>query len=108
MSKNYQEYTEAFFQNLAKQEVELAINTLFQTNPWTSRMIDQVRHISSQLIQLQAMAGNYIDYQVLVDKVFSGIYAAQFCLAIYDRQSCQYFQLGVRRTSIVGKVYYYL
>ncbi|MEM9922539.1 MAG: hypothetical protein AAF915_02080 [Cyanobacteria bacterium P01_D01_bin.50] len=51
-----------------------------------SRMIDQVRHISSQLIQLHPMAGNYIDYQVLVDKVFSDIYAAQFCLAIYDRQ----------------------
>ncbi|MEM9922538.1 MAG: hypothetical protein AAF915_02075 [Cyanobacteria bacterium P01_D01_bin.50] len=26
MSINYKEYTEAFFQNLAKQEVELAVN----------------------------------------------------------------------------------
>ncbi|MEM9506810.1 MAG: hypothetical protein AAGA16_03885 [Cyanobacteria bacterium P01_E01_bin.35] len=86
MTKKYTEYTEAFFQNLAQNQSELGINNLFQTNPWMSRNIDQVNNLSSQLSGLSSMAGSYLGFRVLVDRVFDDLYAIHCCLAIYDRQ----------------------
>lgn len=86
MGKDYTEYTEAFFQNLAQNQSEQALNNLFQTNPWISRNLDQLNNLRSQLSGLSSMAGSYLGFRVLVNQVFDDFYAMQYCLAIYDRQ----------------------
>ncbi len=86
MSQNYQNYTETFFQNLAQKQVELAVNTLFQTNPWLSRSLDQVNSISSQLQGLPSMAGDFLGYEILTHKIWNNRYVGQYCMALYDRQ----------------------
>lgn len=86
MSSDYQSYTETFFQHLGQAELELAVNTLFQTNPWIGRNLDQINNINSQLKGLPSMAGDYLGFEVLIHKTWKQIYAVQNCLAIYDRQ----------------------
>ena len=86
MSHNYQDYTQQFFKHLAQKQLELAVNTLFQTNPWFARNLDQVNNINSQLKGLPNVAGDYLGFKILAHKTWQDLYAVQYCMAIYDRQ----------------------
>lgn len=88
---NGQKLIEDFFSNYENEGVEVAVEKLYKTNPWTARIQDAVNNVKAQLASYNdELVGEYYGYERLVTKQLGNSYALHSYLVRFDRQPMRF------------------
>ena len=78
---------ETFFNSYEKNGSSKAIDDLYATNPWTSRIQDGINNIKNQIERYDIeLVGEYYGYEELVTKKIGDSFVLKSYFVKYDRQ----------------------
>lgn len=83
---DYHAMSDRFFELVAEGKPTEAVDYVFGTNPWLTKVPDQLANVRSQFGNLESLVGGYVDREALVDSQVSDRYAYMYVLANYERQ----------------------
>jgi len=76
-----------FFENYESKGAGVAVDELYATNPWTSRIQDAINNIKTQLERFnEDLVGKYHGYEKLTTKKLGDSYALYSYFIKFDRQ----------------------
>ncbi len=89
-----QKLVDDFFSNYEK-GVEVAVDELYKTNPWTTRIQDAINNIKTQLARYnEDLVGKYYGHEHILTKQLGNSYVLHSYLIKFDRQALRFtFQL---------------
>jgi len=92
---NGQQLIDDFFSNYENEGVEVAVDELYKTNPWTTRIQDAINNVKTQLARYnEELVGKYYGYEPIVTKQLGNSYVLHSYLVKFDRQPLRFtFQL---------------
>ncbi len=78
---------EAFFKDYEENGAATAVDNLYATNPWTSRIQDAIKNVKSQLEMYNIeLVGEYYGYEKLTTKSIGDSYVLYSYFLKFDRQ----------------------
>jgi hypothetical protein len=78
---------EAFFSDYEKKGAGEAVDNLYATNPWTSRIQDAINNVKTQLERFNVdLVGDYYGYEKLTTKKLGDSYVLYSYFIKFDRQ----------------------
>ena len=83
---SYKSMVEGFFARVADDEVDEAVEKLFESNPLFQGLRDSVAQVRTQYGALGTLGGSFNGYEVLLDEVVAERFAYVYVMALYDRQ----------------------
>jgi len=83
---DYHDIAAKFFELVEHKKPGEAVDYVFGTNPWLEKVPDQVAAVRTQFSGLEALVGQYIDHEILIDTEISSRYVYVYFLAAYERQ----------------------
>ncbi|MEQ8581039.1 MAG: hypothetical protein RIC30_05030 [Marinoscillum sp.] len=92
---NGQKLIDEFFSRYENEGVEVAVDELYKTNPWTTRIQDAINNVKTQLARYnEELVGKYYGYEPIVTKQLGNSYVLHSYLVKFDRQPLRFtFQL---------------
>lgn len=89
-SEGYQKISDTFFEMLAQKGGKEALTYAFSTNPFSSKMEDDLNMLMNQYTSAEQLLGEYIDFELLVETKVSDRVVVQYYLVIYERQPLKF------------------
>lgn len=86
----YQDIADQLFETLAAEGGEAALTYAFSTNPYASKIEDQLTVMINQYISAEQMMGEYIGYELLLETKVSDRLVVQYYLVLYERQPVKF------------------
>ena len=84
---NTKDIIDNFFRNYETHGPSLAVDKLYETNPWTNRIQDAINNIKTQLVRFdEELVGEYYGYEELVVKKLGDSYELHSYFLKFDRQ----------------------
>jgi len=81
------EIIETFFENYEKDGPSYAVDKIYSTNPWTSRIQDAINNIKTQLESFDKdLVGEYYGYEKLITKKLGDSFELHSYFIKFDRQ----------------------
>lgn len=78
---------EKFFDNYENKGSEIALDEMYATNPWTSRIQDGINNLKTQLARFDKdLVGEYYGYEFLIKKQIGNSYVLYSYFLKFDRQ----------------------
>ncbi len=78
---------ETFFKNYETKGPSVAVDQLYETNPWTIRIQDAINNVKTQLVRFdEDLVGEYYGYEELVVKKLGDSYELHSYFLKFDRQ----------------------
>ncbi|RIJ48057.1 hypothetical protein D1614_12680 [Maribellus luteus] len=76
-----------FFKTYEKEGASKALDDLYATNPWTSRIQDAINNIKNQMERFdEELVGEYYGYEKIVSKKLGDSYVLESYFLKFDRQ----------------------
>ena len=79
---------ELFFETLEQEGVAIALDTLYQTNPWMDRNLDGINNVKTQLERFEDkdLVGDYYGYEKITSQYLGSSYVLYVYFLKFDRQ----------------------
>lgn len=84
--EEYDKIADRFFEVLAEEGGEAAIEYAFSTHPFVSRISDEITMLIDQFATAERLVGDYVDHDMLLEVKVSDRIVVQYYLVVYDRQ----------------------
>jgi S-methylmethionine-dependent homocysteine/selenocysteine methylase len=82
-----QSLIDTFFSDYQNSGADVAVTKLYATNPWTSRIQDQIDNVKAQLSRYDKdLVGEYYGYEKIVTRSISNSFELHAYFMKYDRQ----------------------
>lgn len=86
----YEAIADEFFTTLADKGGKEALTYVFATNPYSSRIEDQLNVVINQYTSAEQVLGDYVGYDLLLETKVSDRLVVQYYLVIYERQPLKF------------------
>ncbi len=88
---NGQKLIDDFFSRYENEGVAVAVDELYKTNPWTTRIQDAINNVKTQLARYnEELVGAYYGYEPVVTKQLGNSYVLHSYLVRFDRQPMRF------------------
>ncbi|MFY0601404.1 MAG: hypothetical protein JXR03_17145 [Cyclobacteriaceae bacterium] len=88
---NGQSLIDDFFSDYENKGVEVAVDKLYKTNPWTTRIQDAINNVKTQLSRYnEELVGKYYGHEPIVTKQLGNSYVLHSYLVRFDRQPMRF------------------
>lgn len=88
---NEQKIINNFFSNYEKKGIDIAVDELYKTNPWTTRIQDAINNVKTQLSKYdEELVGKYYGYERIVSKQLGNAYILHSYMVRFDRQPLRF------------------
>lgn len=83
---NYNTIIKEFFESVDKGEIEEAVDKVYEYNPWSENIKDDIEQLKSQFIGIIKLVGEYHGYETIyMDDIANRFIVVNFML-LYERQ----------------------
>lgn len=89
-SEDYEEIAAHFFETLGSEGGKAALEYAFSTNPYSSRLEDELSVVINQLSSAEDLLGEYTGNELLVETRVSDKLVTQYYLVMYERQPLKF------------------
>jgi len=90
-AQNGQDIIDQFFTNFETKGASIAVDELYKTNPWTTRIQDAINNVKTQLERYdENLVGKYYGYEHIVTKKLANSYVLHSYFVKFDRQPIRF------------------
>ena len=87
--KHFDEISAEFFNKYAY-NTEIALDYIFETNPWLKENLEGMNNVKSQIKEYETLIGNYVGYEKISEEILGESLAYVVYMVKYERQPIRF------------------